>query len=79
MLYSTEGFPAKASVVPAWYNRPGYLSAMCELIAGTLKSLPEGTSPNAHILYSAQARILHPNPHPNPPPSFEPTRPRASP
>ena len=25
MLYTEPGFPMKSSVVPAWYNRPGYL------------------------------------------------------
>jgi len=54
MLYQEPGFPLKSSVVPAWYNRPGYLSAMTELIKASLASLPEGTAERAQILYSAQ-------------------------
>jgi len=54
MLYSEPGFPAKSSVVPAWYNRPGYLSAMCELIIQSMRTLPEGAVARAHILFTAQ-------------------------
>lgn len=54
LLYSQPGFPLKSSVVPAWYNRPGYLEAMCEQIISSMQSLPEGARGRAHILYTAQ-------------------------
>ncbi|OLP15526.1 ferrochelatase [Leptolyngbya sp. 'hensonii'] len=39
------------TVVPSWYNRPGYLRAMAQLIAQELDQLP---NPNqAHVFFSA--------------------------
>lgn len=39
------------TVIPSWYDRPGYLQAMAQLIAGELDRSP---SPNdAHIFFSA--------------------------
>ena len=54
MLYTDPGFPMKSSVVPAWYNRPGFLSAMAKNIHDSLQSLPADARANAHILYTAQ-------------------------
>jgi len=54
MLYSTPGFPLKSSVVPSWFNRPGYLESTARRIADAVASLPEGIREDAHILYSAQ-------------------------
>ena len=54
MLYTDPGFPMKSSVVPAWYNRPGYLAAMCSNIHQALQTLPEEKRATAHILYTAQ-------------------------
>ena len=52
MLYTDPGFPMKSSVVPAWYNRPGYLQVTARRVADAVASLPDGS--DAHILYSAQ-------------------------
>jgi len=54
MLYTDPDFPMKSSVVPAWYNRPGFLSAMAKNIRDSLQSLPEEARARAHILYTAQ-------------------------
>lgn len=54
MLYTDPGFPMKSSVVPAWYNRPGFLAAMAEKIHASLQTLPADARANAHILYTAQ-------------------------
>lgn len=54
MLYTDPRFPMKSSVVPAWYNRPGFLSAMAKNVAESLEQLPDDERANAHILYSAQ-------------------------
>jgi ferrochelatase len=54
MLYSTPGFPLKSSVVPSWFNRPGYLRSTAQRIADAVASLPEAIREDAHILYSAQ-------------------------
>lgn len=39
------------TVIPSWYERPGYLSAMAELIATELDKLPDPD--RAHIFFSA--------------------------
>ena len=39
------------TVIPSWYERPGYLQAMAELIAQELDKLPEPD--RAHIFFSA--------------------------
>ena len=46
-LYTDPDFPDKASVVPAWYNRPGYLSAMAKNIfsQGTVAASSSTVSP----------------------------------
>jgi len=54
MLYAEPGFPLKSSVVPAWYNRPGYLAAMVEVIRDAMRALPDGAVGRAHLLFSAQ-------------------------
>ena len=54
MLYTDPGFPMKSSVVPAWYNRPGFLAATAKGIKETIATLPEGCREGAHILYTAQ-------------------------
>ena len=41
MLYTDPGFPMKSSVVPAWYNRPGYLEAMAKNIHESLLTVDE--------------------------------------
>lgn len=52
LMYTDPGFPAKSSVVPAWYNRRGFLEATAEGIQQTLVSLPDPEK--AHVLYTAQ-------------------------
>jgi len=54
LLYTDPGFPMKTSVVPAWYNRPGFLQATAKGIADTLASLPRDARGTAHVLYTAQ-------------------------
>ena len=54
MLYTDPGFPMKSSVVPAWYNRPGFLAATAKGIKETIATLPEASREGAHILYTAQ-------------------------
>ena len=54
MLYTDPGFPMKSSVVPAWYNRPGFVETTAKGIVDTLSSLPEEVRDTAHVLYSAQ-------------------------
>ena len=54
MLYTDPGFPMKSSVVPAWYNRPGFLQATAKSIADTIGSLPRDAQASAHVLYTAQ-------------------------
>jgi ferrochelatase len=54
MLYTDPDFPMKSSVVPAWYNRPGFLEATAKRIRETMEKLPEAERAGAHILYSAQ-------------------------
>ena len=54
MLYNDPGFPVKSSVVPAWYNRPGFLEATAKGIASTIAGLPAELQKDAHILYTAQ-------------------------
>jgi len=54
MLYTDPDFPAKASVVPAWYNRPGFLQATAKGVAETLGTLPRDVQGTAHVLYTAQ-------------------------
>lgn len=52
MLYTDPNFPLKSTVIPAWYNRKGYLTAQAASIAQVVNSLPNPK--DAHILYSAQ-------------------------
>ena len=54
MLYTDPGFPMKSSVVPAWYNRPGYLEAMAKNIHESLLTVDEEERGKAHIVYTAQ-------------------------
>jgi len=54
MLYTDPDFPEKSSVVPAWYNRPGFLQAMAKNVNEALEGLPAEQRESAHILYSAQ-------------------------
>ena len=54
MLYTDPGFPVKSSVVPAWYNRPGFLEATAKGIAAEISSLAAELQGKAHILYTAQ-------------------------
>jgi len=54
MLYTDPGFPMKSSVVPAWYNRQGFLCATAKVIKATIATLPEGAREGAHLLYTAQ-------------------------
>jgi ferrochelatase len=54
MLYTTPGFPMKSTVVPSWFNRPGYVRASARAILRSLHTLPEAERAAAHIVYSAQ-------------------------
>lgn len=54
MLYTTPGFPMKSTVVPSWFNRPGYVRASARAILRSLATLPEAERAAAHIVYSAQ-------------------------
>jgi ferrochelatase len=54
MLYTDPDFPVKSSVVPAWYNRPGFLEATAKGIVETIRDIPEELQGEAHILYTAQ-------------------------
>ena len=53
MLYTDPGFPMESTVVPAWYNRRGFLRATARAVAEALAALPDGGE-GAHVLYSAQ-------------------------
>jgi len=54
LLYTDPGFPMKSSVVPAWYNRPGFLEATAKGIESTIAKLPTAVQGQAHVLYTAQ-------------------------
>jgi len=54
MLYTDMGFPSKSTVVPAWYNRPKYITAMADSTETALASLPADDREGAHILFAAQ-------------------------
>jgi len=54
MLYTDPSFPMKSSVVPAWYNRPGFLSATANRIEESIQQLPSDKRSAAHVLYTAQ-------------------------
>ena len=54
LLYTDPGFPMKSSVVPAWYNRAGFLSATAKGIKDTISTLPAAVQGKAHLLYTAQ-------------------------
>jgi len=54
MLYTDPGFPMKSTVVPSWYNRPGYIKASARAIAHTISQIPEAEAAGAHLLFSAQ-------------------------
>ena len=40
-------------VIPAWYNRPGYIDALSRLIAEKCDSFPTGSAASPHIFFSA--------------------------
>ena len=54
MLYTEPGFPMKSTVVPAWYNRAGFLSATARSIAQAMSPLSAEDREEAQIVYSAQ-------------------------
>ena len=78
MLYTDPDFPMKSSVVPAWYNRPGFLQATAQSIKDAIASLPDEVKQSAHVLYTAQglprkcAHRLHGPPPPLAPPPLPP-------
>jgi len=41
------------TVIPSWYQRPGYVNAMADLIVGSLDRLEARGEPNAEIFFSA--------------------------
>lgn len=41
------------TVIPSWYNNPGYLQAMADLIARKLDEFPEGDRDRVRIFFSA--------------------------
>jgi len=43
----------KNVVIPAWYNRQGYVHSMARLIASRIDMLPEGERAGAHVFFSA--------------------------
>jgi len=54
MLYTTPGFPPKSTVVPSWYNRPGFVTASARAIEASLRTVPEAKRADAVVLFSAQ-------------------------